>query len=267
MFQRWIAIADSYECERRGWEHCDAGVLAARSKQCRDVAPSYARAATSPDRFTVVISHHAPSAPKKRSDGGSTFALPLIEKELQLLPSIVHTIFIIVHGDLNCHSWRPCQHLPANATPTGLQQTGHVPVVTVHFPFQAIGNRFGPLRHLQTDAVLVLDDNILIDHRDLKLAFNTWQVNDGIASWTSSRSPQARAHALLHGTHAVSGSLCNGPHAVSGSLCNGPRALSGSLCNGPHALSGSHCVGRLVGHESSAPSCAPSSQLAAMART
>ena len=70
----------------------------------------------------------------------------------------VHTIFLIVHG----------------AAPSGLTQSGPKPLVEVHPAFDALGNRFGPLR-VATDAVLIMDDDIVVDPRDISHAFRAWQ--------------------------------------------------------------------------------------------
>lgn len=75
----------------------------------------------------------------------------------------VHTIFLIVHG--------------IGERRVALQQSGRAPLVQVFPSYDAIGNRFGPIRSLATDCVLVMDDDILLDHRDIRLAYRSWRVS------------------------------------------------------------------------------------------
>ena len=149
MFHKWTSLADEYACERNGWIGCNRTTLDLRGRQCRAVAPHYARAAAAADQFSVIISH-APFRNRLR-------VLIKIEDMLQQIPE-VHTIFLVVHGD----------------KPSALRQSGSKALVEVHPAFDALGNRFGPLA-VETDGVLIMDDDILLDPRDIRHAFATWQ--------------------------------------------------------------------------------------------
>jgi len=150
MFQKWIEMADEYDCEVGGdgpTGSCNMTRLALRSNTCRAVASAFYDIGRR-DRFSVILSH----APKRNRDA----VLRLIESNLQQVPEL-HTIFLMLHGEYNIE-FRP---------------SGNKPIVQVLPGYDAIGNRFGPIR-IPTDAVLIMDDDIIVDPRDLSRAFHVW---------------------------------------------------------------------------------------------
>ena len=98
----------------------------------------------------------------------------------------VHTIFLIVHG----------------AAPSGLTQSGPKPLVEVHPAFDALGNRFGPLR-VATDAVLIMDDDIVVDPRDISHAFRAWQQVLSKACKPPTSHPLSSPQLIAHSTPVV----------------------------------------------------------------
>lgn len=160
LFQRWVAIADEYACDATnntrdatGQPLCDPAILSLRGSTCAAVAKEQARPPARADQFSVVVSY-APKRNRRR-------ILKRIERQLQELPEL-HSIFLIVHGKIRVSKRRP------------FIASGRKPVVEVHPPYDALGNRFGPLR-LPTSAVLVMDDDVLLDGRDVQHAFAAWQ--------------------------------------------------------------------------------------------
>ena len=77
MFQKWIEMADEYDCEVGGdgpTGSCNMTRLALRSNTCRAVTSAF-RDIGRRDRFSVILSH----APKRNRDA----VLRLIESNLQ----------------------------------------------------------------------------------------------------------------------------------------------------------------------------------------
>ena len=151
MFQSWMAMADEYRCAHGGWTTCNRTVLELRNEKCRTVVRHYSKPAEAPASFSVMISH-APFRNPQR-----LVVLVKIELSLQTIPEL-HTIFLIVHGDV----------------PSSLKQSGKKPLVKISPQFDALGNRFGPIT-VPTDGVLIMDDDILLDPQDIRLAFRSWR--------------------------------------------------------------------------------------------
>ena len=151
MFQKWVGIADEYDCELGTvgtYGACNMTRLKARTDQCRRVTAAFAENGRR-DEFSVILSH----APKPNRDA----VLRKIESDLQQVPEL-HTIFLVLrrgHG-------------------IELKPSGKKPIVQVLAGFDALGNRFGPIR-IPTDAVLIVNDDILLDPRDLSRAFGVWK--------------------------------------------------------------------------------------------
>ena len=151
VFQSWIAMADEYKCAHGRWLTCDPKVFGLRNEQCRSIVGHYAKPAEAPASFSVMISHSPFRNPHRIA------VLVRVEKSLQTIPEL-HTIFLIVHG----------------RRASSLKQSGKKPLVKISPQYDALGNRFGPIP-VPTDGILIMDDDIVLDPRDISLAFEAWR--------------------------------------------------------------------------------------------
>ena len=149
MFARWMAEADTYQCAEGGGGHCSHKKLRLRRKACEAVKPHYSQPAAVAGKFSVVISY-APFRKRLR-------VLKRIEAALQTVPE-VHTIFLVLQG--------PDQGGDETFVPSGPK-----PVEQARPAFDALGNRFGPLR-IPTDGVLIMDDDVLLHPLDISHALS-----------------------------------------------------------------------------------------------
>ena len=154
VFVRWWALADVYLCEEAAAEGnairaCNHSVRILRNKKCASMTHAFGEPGIRKS-FSVILSH----APWRNRE----HILTRIVLSLQKVPEL-HTIFLLIHGEL-----------PLRA----VLRRAPRPIVEVRQPYDALGNRFGPLR-VPTDAVLVMDDDILVDWRDVSHAFGIWQ--------------------------------------------------------------------------------------------
>ena len=133
---------------------CNRTELELRNRACARVSARYSVPAEAPHQFCVLVSY-APFRKRLR-------ILQRIERGLQAVRE-VHTIFLI-------------EHIPAGvaAPPDPFVPSGPKPVLEVRPAFDALGHRFGPLA-IPTEAVLIMDDDIVLDPRDLSLMFGTWR--------------------------------------------------------------------------------------------
>src|SRR5690606_12573561 len=77
-------------------------------------------------------------------------------------------------------------HNPASRPPKSLlnimetntrNAPGKPPIEFLYQKFDSLNNRFNPLDRLDTQAVLICDDDIMVNLEDIHFAFRVWQEN------------------------------------------------------------------------------------------
>ena len=104
------------------------------------------------DKFSVLLSTYNPD----RIDHVTTVIRHLATSNL------VHTIYLTWHNP----------KLKVNQEVKELQETLRKPLVILTQSFDSLNNRFNPIEGLETSAVYILDDDIVVSIPDLEFTFH-----------------------------------------------------------------------------------------------
>ncbi|KAI9285942.1 glycosyl transferase family 64 domain-containing protein [Umbelopsis sp. AD052] len=107
------------------------------------------------DKFSVLLSTYNPD----RIDHVTTLIRHLATSDL------VHTIYLTWHNP----------KLEVNKELKELQEKLRKPLVILRQQFDSLNNRFNPIEGLETSAVYILDDDIVVSVPDLEFSFQVWQ--------------------------------------------------------------------------------------------
>ncbi|KAI8580284.1 hypothetical protein K450DRAFT_198674 [Umbelopsis ramanniana AG] len=107
------------------------------------------------DKFSVLLSTYNPD----RIDHVTTLIRHLATSDL------VHTIYLTWHNP----------KLEVSKELQELQEKLRKPLVILRQQFDSLNNRFNPIEGLETSAVYILDDDIVVSVPDLEFSFQVWQ--------------------------------------------------------------------------------------------
>ncbi|CDH55749.1 alpha--n-acetylglucosaminyltransferase extl3isoform 1 [Lichtheimia corymbifera JMRC:FSU:9682] len=151
-FYHWRHLHDELAFSNKGetaqWINQDR-----RRLLCDDASSTMMSPKNNIDQFTVLLSTYNPERIQH---------LQLLIQHL-LQSTQAHKIFV---------TW----HNPHLDVPDALLQMGER-VTILQQSYDSLNNRFNPINAIETEAVYIIDDDVLVDIQDIEFTFEVWRLN------------------------------------------------------------------------------------------